>query len=109
MYTGKHILALARVDGTKWCKKNKTGNNVDVALVRKNGDIIWYLQEKGQPKALVDKIYKNSQAEKKKISLWKKELEKIENLLKVVKQDSYEYFNLLHDFFWYKDALSDAS
>lgn len=108
MYEGRQFLGFARSDGTKWCKKNQNGDNIDVALVRKNGDIIWYLPEKNQPKAIVEKIIKNSMVEKKKINFWQEELKKTEKKLSLLKSDSYEYANLMYNFLWYKEALYHA-
>lgn len=109
MYDDKKIIGFVKAYGTKWCKKDDKGNNIEVALVKKNGDIIWYLSQKNQPEELLEKIMKNSLAEKKKINLWKKELKKTEKLLEVVKKGSYEHLDLLHDYFWYKDALVNAN
>lgn len=73
MYEGRNFIGFAGANGTKWCKKNREGKNIEVALVRNNDDIIWYLPEKLQPKLLVEKIFKNSQAEKRKFRFGKQD------------------------------------
>ena len=108
IYQEGKIIGFAGHSGIKWCKKEDQGNIIDVALVKKNGDIIWYLPKEEQSLEVIDKVENNSIAEKKKIKCWKEDYYKIQKELKETKEGSYHYLNLYHSLFWYKDALKDA-